>query len=64
VKKISKIYDYYLKLLFKYVKKEFEYYQEKKIFEEKNISETNLDKEKKVEKEEKSKMYLDDKKIR
>jgi hypothetical protein len=64
VKKISNIYDYYLKFLFKYVKKDIENYQEKKISEEKNISKTNPDKEKKVEKEENPIFNLDDKKIK
>ena len=64
VKKISNIYDYYLKLLFKYVKKDIENYQEKKVFEEKNISKTKQDKEKKEKKEEKQGFNLDDKTIK
>ena len=66
VKKVSKIYDYYLKLIFKYVKKEIENYQykkeieEEKIIEEKNVKEkTNKDK-----KDEKPKFYLEDKTLK
>jgi len=64
VRKISKIYDYYLKLLFKYVKKDLENYQEKKVIEDNKIDSTKPDKEKKAEKEEKPKYNLDDKTIK
>ena len=59
VKKITKLYDYYLKLIFKYVKKDIENYQEKKEIEEKNKS-----KEKKEEKEKKIIFNLEDKTIK
>ena len=65
VKKISNIYDYYLKLIFKNVKKDIENYQEIKLIEENNRTKTKPDKEKKVEKEEKKTNYnLDDKTIK
>jgi len=47
VKKISKIYDYYLKLIFKYVRKDIEKYQEKKLIEVKNIDKVRPNPEKK-----------------
>ena len=67
VKKVSKLYDYYLKLIFKYVKKDIEQYQEKKEIEEsKEIEEKNKIKEKvdKEKKDEKPYFNLEDKTIK
>ena len=59
MKKITKLYDYYLKLIFKYVKKDIENYQEKKEIEEKNKN-----KEKKEEREKKIIFNLEDKTLK
>ena len=66
VKKVSKIYDYYLKLIFKYVKKEIEKYQDKKEIEEEKKNEEKNTKEKtnKDKKDAKPKFNLDDKTIK
>ena len=66
VKKITKLYDYYLKLIFKYVKKDIENYQEnpeKKVIEEKNKIKEKKE-EKKEEKEKKIIFNLEDKTIK
>jgi len=64
VKKVSKIYDYYLKLIFKYVKKEIEKYQDKKEIEEEKEEKNNKEKTNKDKKDEKPKFNLDDKTIK
>ena len=54
VNKIPNMFDYYLKIIFKYIKKDIEKYQEKK--EDKNEG----DKKKENDKKEKSKFYFDE----
>ena len=61
VNKIPKLFDYYLKIIFKYIKKDIEKHQEKK--ENNKEADNNKDNHLEIKEKEEGKIYLDDKKI-